>query len=199
MQSQWADWQIEQDRLDTLAAIAGRAVRSRGGIDHGIMLKAGESALCAADGQLIEPRRHRGYYTGRSSGVSVRISRGVWYRASGYRGRYVPGPELQTPVDVGRAVITTARVVFTGTKTTREWRFDKLVSVDSDATTVLLHVANRQKVSGVVLGSGDAENFQTGLELALMMTEHGVDVVAGQLRTIADEHMRSRPRPPSAH
>jgi hypothetical protein len=36
------------------------------------------------------------------------------YSVGGSRGRYVPGPKVQSPVDSGRLVLATGRVVFTG-------------------------------------------------------------------------------------
>ncbi|MFF2085912.1 hypothetical protein ACFVVM_19205 [Nocardia sp. NPDC058176] len=192
-----AGWQAEQDRLDTLVAVARATLRDRGRTDFGVVLKSNESALFGCEGQLIEPRKLRGHYSGRSSGISVRIARGVWYRTGSYRGTYIPGPELQTPIDVGRAVITTTRVIFTGWKATREWRFDKLVGIDADADfgTVLIHVQNRQKVSGLLL-AGATVAFQTNLEVALTIADRGVDAAIQELKAAADAHMSGQPQPP---
>ncbi len=167
--------------------------RGGGGTDYGIVLKSGETALFADTCRLIEPRKRRGYSSGRSSGVSVRIAKGVWYRTGSYRGTYVPGPELQTSVDVGRAVITTSRVIFTGSKTTREWRFDKLVVFDVEGDAVLIHVENRQKVSGVVPDRGSAE-FHAYLAVAVAAAQCGIDEVVGELKTAADAHMARQPQ-----
>ncbi|RJO72534.1 hypothetical protein D5S18_22440 [Nocardia panacis] len=191
-----ARWQADQDLLDTMVYAAGNAGGTRGGVARGVLLRAGESALWDCSAQLIEPRRQRGYYAGRSSGVSVRVTKGVWYRSGSSRGQYIPGPELQTAVDEGRAVITTARVVFTGSRTTREWRYDKLVGVDADPaqTAVLLHVINRQKVSGLVIGA-QAPVFHSYLDIALDILERGNHTVARELQARADAHMRAQPRP----
>ncbi|WP_225724628.1 MULTISPECIES: hypothetical protein [unclassified Nocardia] len=180
-----------------MVALVVQALRDRGGIGYGVKLRGGESALWSCAARLIEPRRQRGYYAGRSSGVSVRIAKGLWYRAGSYRGQYVPGPELQTPIDDGQAVITTARVVFTGSIMTREWRFDKFVSADTDPdeTAVLLHVANRQKVSGLLLGES-APTFQSYLDIGLAISERGAESVTRALRAAADDHMADQPRPP---
>ncbi|MFB7875730.1 hypothetical protein ACFC06_10795 [Nocardia sp. NPDC056064] len=188
-----AQWQTEQDRLDTLVAVARRVSRGGGGTDYGVVLKSGETALFADTCRLIEPRKQRGHSSGSSSGVSVRIARGVWYRTGSYRGTYVPGPELQTSVDFGQAVITTSRVIFTGGKTTREWRFDKLVVIAIEGDAVLIHVENRQKVSGVVLGRGSAE-FHVYLDLAVAAAQRGIDSVASELKAAADAHMARQPR-----
>ncbi|WP_278263503.1 hypothetical protein [Nocardia sp. AG03] len=188
-----AQWQTEQDQLDTLVAVARRMARRGGGTEYGVVLKSGETALFADNSRLIEPRRQRGYSSGRSSGVSVRIARGVWYRTSGYRGTYVPGPELQTSVDIGRAVITTARVIFTGGKITREWRFDKLVGVASEGDVVLMHVENRQKVSGLLVDCGSAE-FRAYLEVALAVAQRGMAAAVEELKAAADAHMARQPR-----
>lgn len=190
-----AGWQAEQDRLDTLVAVARGALRGGRRTDFGVVLKSNESALFRCGGQLIEPRKHRGHYSGRSSGISVRITKGVWYRTGSYRGTYVPGPELQTPIDVGHAVITTARVIFTGGKATREWRFDRLVGIDATSCAVLIHVQNRQKVSGLLL-AGDTAAFRTNLEVALTIADRGLAAAIKELKATADAHMAGQPQPP---
>ncbi|WP_228817531.1 hypothetical protein [Nocardia transvalensis] len=192
-----ARWQAEQDLLDEMVCAATAAIWNQGGSAYGLLLKAKESALWAIDAMLIEPRRQRGYYVGRSSGVSVRVMKGLWYRAGSSRGQYIPGPELQTPIDQGQVIVTTARVVFKGRKTTREWRYDKLLGTDTDPAdnAVLLHVANRQKVSGLLLGDGTAA-FEAYLGTGLAIAEQGAEAIARALEGHASRHMVTRPRPP---
>ncbi|WP_433672436.1 hypothetical protein ACQP06_12925 [Nocardia sp. CA-136227] len=95
-------------------------------------------------------------------------------------------------------MITTSRVVFTGSRSTREWRFDKLVSVDTDPdeAAVLLHVANRQKVSGLLPGN-NSPTLQTYLDLGLAISERGPEAVARELQATANPHMASQPQPPA--
>ena len=143
-------WQAQQDLADELAAAADAVNRGRS-VD-GLLLKKGEVALWAAPCSLIEPRvRKQGHYVGGYQGVSLHVAKGVNYRIGGTRGHYVPGPEVQTPVDHGRTYVTSQRVVFTGARTTREWVYAKLLSVDtsSDDHVALLHVSNGRRCPGL--------------------------------------------------
>lgn len=183
------EWQTEQTLLDRLAASANDALSSGGGIRGGLLLGPGESAVWSGQASLIEPHRQQGHFVGGSTGVSFRVAKGVRWRVGGMRGHYVPGPELQTPVDQGTVSVTTARVVFTGGRATREWSFDKLLGVDAspDHKVALLHVSNRQKVSGLNLGDAGAE-FQSFLALAIAIHQHGARTVADECAATAAQH-----------
>jgi hypothetical protein len=187
-----AHWQLEQAQLDRLAAAAQDAVSGGGGMHGGLLLAPGESVIWTGQAALIEPQRQQGHYVGGSTGVSLRVATGVRWRVGGMRGHYVPGPELQTPVDHGGVAVTTARVVFTGGRATREWSFGKLLGVDAtpDAKVALLHVSNRQKVSGLELGS-EGTDFQDFLALAIAVHEHGPQPVAQECSAAAAEHRRA--------
>ena len=143
-----AAWQAHQNLADEVAAAASRAAIGSATLP-GLLLKPGEAGLWSTVAALIEPRVQQGHYIGGYSGVSLHIAKGVNYRVGGTRGHCVPGPEVQTPVDRGLVIVTSHRVVFTGSRTTREWLFTRLIGTDSssDDGTLLLHVSNRQKVS----------------------------------------------------
>jgi hypothetical protein len=66
-----ATWQAEQNTLDNLTRAASNATRPEtgGGIEGGILLKAGEVALWSGAASLVEPRRQQGHYVGAYSGV----------------------------------------------------------------------------------------------------------------------------------
>jgi len=189
-----AGWQAAQDRLDEVARIARSLAAGTGIVQVPMVLQKGEVPVLATPASLVEPRRAPGHYAGGYSGVSVRIAKGVRYNVGGTRGHYVPGDEVQTPVDTGRAVVTTRRIVFTGDKATREWAFAKLVGLDStaDGRGVMVHVSNRQKTSGLMT-SGDGERFQALLALALAAFEDGADQVADDAERAAADHRAQRP------
>lgn len=188
-------WQKEQDLLDALVSAAhGAAVGGSPSAASGVILKSGEDALWEGSANLVEPRRSPGRYQGGYSGVSIRIAKGVRYSVGGTRGHYVPGPEVQTPVDVGRTVVTTRRLLFLGNQTTREWDFAKLVSVDAsgDDRVILVHVTNRERVSGLSLGELGAE-FSSYLALGIAIAQEGAPAVEAELQAEADRHRSSRP------
>ena len=134
-----------------------------------IYTKGTERVYLVLDGAaLIEPRRAPGHFQGGSQGVSLHVAKGVNYRVGAIRGRYVPGPESPTPIDVGRAVITDQRVTFAGQRASREWLFSKLIGCqhDPDNWTVLA-VSNRQKASGIGYDSEHAPDVIFRLDLAI--------------------------------
>ena len=188
-------WQAEQDALDGLVRAAQDANDGGLGDAQGLVLARGETALFAVRGAaLIEPRRGAGHYQGGYSGVSLHIAKGVSYRIGGTRGHYVPGPETQTPVDVGTAVITTTRVVFTGTKATREWAYAKLLGVDDspDGHALLLHVANRERVSGLVVGPV-GPTFHGYLALGIGIHRNGAAQALAHATEVSEGHRATRP------
>lgn len=187
------DWQNEQHLLDELAAVATDAAA---GISRtsGLALKKGEIGLWTGTGALIEPRRAPGQYVGRSSAVSFPVAKGVRYRVGASRGTYVPGAEVQTPVDRGTVHVTTRRIVFAGCRATREWAFDKLVTIEttSDDRSALVHVSNRQKVSGLSLGDQGGE-FQVRVALGITISNDGASDVSTERTAAAEAHRRDEP------
>lgn len=138
------------------------------GDDCPIITKRGEEALLVVRGcALVETRRPRATYRGGSSGMSFRIAKGVYWRVGGHRGAITPAPEETTLIDgrdgQGVLVVTNRRGVFAGNLHTREFRWDRLVSVrverlGEDLFALQMPVENRQRVSGVVV---DEETLPT--------------------------------------
>lgn len=130
-----------------------------------------------------------------------RLAKGVSYRVGGHRGTYRPGPETQQVVDQGTIVITNQRVVFQGAAKTREWGFSKLKGVDHAEGTgaTMIHVSNRQKVSGVFYGT-DPEHwghFRFRLDLALAQFSDQRDDLIVALKNGLSEVEAADPAPPA--
>lgn len=188
-----AVWQADQDFADEVAAVARETQQGLTTLP-GLLLKTGELPFWSATAALIEPRVQQGHYVGKSTGVSLHVAKGVNYRVGGMRGHYVPGPEVQTPIDHGQVFVTSQRGVFEGGRTTREWLFTKLLGADasSDDHAVLLHVSNRQKASGLVLGQLGAR-FQAYLALGVAAGQDGGAAVAQRWSEAAEAHRRQKP------
>lgn len=95
----------------------------------------------------------------------------------------------------GSIVITDQRVVFVG-PTNREWSFEKLQAhehVGADMT--LLHVTNRQKISGFTYGDAVGRN-RLLLDLAIADSRGEREQIAAQLRARLAEHDGKRPAEP---
>jgi len=89
-------------------------------------------------------------------------------------------------------------VVFQGARRTREWTFENLLGYHNDGRVpvTLLHVANREKVSGLLYDRAQAEDVHFRLALALAHHAHEVDGFIDNLERQLAYHERSRPAPP---
>lgn len=121
------------------------------------MLKPGEKAYGAATASLLE-NKVVGYQAG-TSGVSVRVAKGVTVRAGGMRGGSVKD---WVTVAEGELVITDRRVVFAGDRKSFSIAFDDLLSVtpysdgfafgdERTTRTVIINGDGARKVMGIVL------------------------------------------------
>ena len=153
-----------------------------------IMLGFGEALFYKVTGAaLIEDRRRRGHYVGRSSGVSVPIGIGghtVRYRVGASSGHYVQGAPTPTAVDTGTVYITNKRVIFQGARQTRECAFAKLIGFQhshSEGTTTF-SVSNRQKPTTIRYGSKLSASFDFRLDLALAQFNGTLRDLVHQLR-----------------
>lgn len=189
----------EQARIAEHTQVAGlarivRAIASGSwSATFGLMLKPGESALWGGAGQLVEPRTTRGHYEGRSQGVSLHITKGVHYRVGASQGTYVPGTDQQTTIDNGEIVVTTTRVVFRGSRMTREWSYSKMINVPyTTDRALLMPVSNRQKISGL---TGYDEDFTVYLIAALAIHDRGAADVAAELEAEAARLAVAEPVP----
>ena len=109
------------------------------------------------DVALIESRKAP-RVTQRSGGaVTFALAKGLYY--TGARGSSVspePEDEMRT-IDQGSVTFTTQRVVFVGSKQSREWDFSKMLGWnEGPGFSVTIAVSNRQKVSGIEI-SGNTD------------------------------------------
>jgi hypothetical protein len=100
---------------------------------------------------------------GGSSGVSVRIAKGVSYRVGQVRAHsVVVGTHLEAQ-DSGHLVVTDRRAVFMGTKKTLEFRRDRLVGLGQYADGLRLSVSNRQTASLSRFAQGSSPTIAAAL------------------------------------
>jgi hypothetical protein len=188
--AQLFDWMLTTARSD-----AGFAP-SHG---SGFVPKRGETLLGEFGGcKLIEAKRGPGAYQGGTSGFSFEITRGIRYHVGGSRGSHVPGAEQLQITDEGQVVISNKRLVFHGGVNNREWSYAKLVSIQHDASRpiTLIHVSNRQKVSGIACPADQAVHFRFALELGVAKESGTVVALLSSIQAERDEHARLRPAPP---
>ena len=156
----------------------------------GVIAKKGEHVIAiVSEVGLIETLRGPTDFKGGSSGVSFRLTKRISVRKSGMKGRATPGAEMPTVVDRGKFVISDQRAVFVGTKQSREFSWDNLLSYDMQMlgrkdAVLYLPVSNRQKVSGI------ASNL-SAIEQVTQRVAFGAAVASGRkedfLKLLRDE------------
>jgi hypothetical protein len=164
------------------------------------VLKRGERVFYSLPtASLVEVQRAPGQYAGGYSGFSFRLTRSVRYNVGGSRGTYLQGAEQLKVTDEGSATITSQRLVFSGSKNTREWAYSKLVSIEHDheRPITIVGVSNRQKVSGLIYPVDATAGARFGLSLALAHFREDRDGFVASLEAEQVAHRNSRPPEPA--
>ena len=194
-------WQQEADALRAHMTMAHTFAGADAGDEPSVPLQLapGERAFCVLErASLVEPRKRPERWSAGYSGFSFRLARGVRYRVAVGKGKKEPGEEAPAAVDTGAATITDRRVVFQGSKRTREWAFDKLLGYHNDGRVplTLFQVSNREKVSGLLYERAQAEEVHFRLALALAHHRGEVDALVAHIEGQLAVHEASRPAPP---
>jgi hypothetical protein len=139
---------------------------------EGIILKSHETVYGRLDGAaLMEERVTGGHWESRNQGVSIPVGRiggrSIRYHVGQSRGHYVKGQPTPTAIDRGVAFITSQRVLFTGTRQTRECLYAKLVGYQHGAGVTAFSVSNRQKPTVIHYGADMQGWFIARFALAL--------------------------------
>ncbi|MQA97300.1 MAG: DUF3761 domain-containing protein [Streptosporangiales bacterium] len=153
-------------------------------------LNQGETALWQSSAaSLIEPSvgmplRNFGY-SGFSL-VTVRLPRGA---------------ATPPPRDRGFAVVTDQRVIFRGNTVNLVWEYRELVGYAHapNAPITLMHVRNRQRISGLILPASEAPYFRFHFTLGLSMADGRRGGFVAHLEGLLDGLRQRYPtRPPPA-
>jgi hypothetical protein len=179
---------IEERRSENLQRLA-KALPNNG--ISPIPLKNGESLVYRIQRvSLIESRSNGSTYQGGSRGLSFRVAKGVSYRIGASKGQFVKNPESIQEIDHGTATFTNQRLIFAGTKASREWSFSKLMDISqtSDGQTIMISVSNRQKPSGIK--ANDSRDLDLGIlaEIALEYNQNGLDAARNRCLSEAGVH-----------
>jgi hypothetical protein len=192
-----ADWQAQRDDYANLLDVAQNYP---GTTADSILLGAGEAVfLSVNDASLIEDRRGPGHYAGHSQGVSIPIARvagrPIRYRVGVNKGHYVQGTPTPAAVDTGTMFITNTRVIFQGSKQTRECAFTKLIGFESNHTdgSTSFSISNRQKSITIHYGPSLADEVDFRLNLALAHFRGDVGPLVKQLQDKLAELDAHRP------
>lgn len=158
--------------------------------DINVVVKAGESIYChVTDAVLVEPRKGPGQWKGRSQGISMPIpGTRLRYRVGASKGTFHQGEETPTAIDTGTFTVTSTRAIFAGQKHSREWAWSKLLSVTNyDPGWTAIAVSNRQKISGVGIGSTNRELFEFWIDLAVARATNDIAALEEDCQSDVDQ------------
>lgn len=192
-------WATDDQALAWMIAAAhANPVRAPEELGTSFVPKRGESLAGAFVGcRLIEVKRGASTHRGGSSGFSFRISRGISYHVGGSQGTSLPGAEGLRITDGGDVVVTNKRVVFRGELKSREWAYSKVIGIHHDPArpVTMIHVSNRQNVSGIAYPADKAAEVRFALELGAAQEFGTTGALIAGLQRERSEHARMRPLP----
>ena len=198
-QREIADWEASVTAAKEFVDIA-RGYEGGAANPANLMLKKQETIFATVtDASLVEDRSSGGSWGGRSSGFSIPVAAGVRYRVGASRGHYVKAPPVPTAIDTGIITITNQRVVFQGSKQTRECAFTKMLGYNyaSDHGGITIGVSNRQKPTTIRYGPALAAWFALRFELALAHFNGTVDQFVASVERELARVEQARPVPPA--
>lgn len=119
-----------------------------------INLQKGEQIVWAFPGSRYLEDKTRREFVGGSQGVSVRVMKGVYYRAGAFRGHSVEHTE-RVHIDTGFVAVTNKNIYFVGPRKSVRLPFTKIISFEpfSDGVGVMRDTATA-KAQIFVTGDG---------------------------------------------
>jgi hypothetical protein len=190
------EWERENSVLNTALDIFTSASKGEEPNDLSLAQKKGELVLWTGNAIYHEAGRTASTYVGGSSGFSIPLVAGIRYRVGSFKGRVVPGEEMQIDKDSGMVKLTNQRLIFTGPLATSEWAFTKLLSSFSnpERTDFIFGVSNRKKSSGLRFTAGDGYAFAHLFALALHSYENGIPETIKAIKKELTESSAKKPK-----
>jgi hypothetical protein len=189
------EWERENRVLNAALDIFTSASKGEEPNDLSLAQKKGELVLWTGNAIYHEAGRTASTYVGGSSGFSIPLVAGIRYRVGSFKGRVVPGEEMQIDKDSGMVKLTNQRLIFTGPLATSEWAFTKLLSSFSnpERTDFIFGVSNRKKSSGLRFTPEDGYAFAYLFALALHCFENGIPETIKAIKKELTESSEKKP------
>ena len=190
------EWDRENQVLAQALEIFTEASSGSEPDDHSLTQKKGELVLWTGDAIYQVAGRTPSTFSGGSQGVSIPIVAGIRYRVGSFKGRMIPGVEMQMDKDQGMVKLTNQRLIFAGPIATTEWAFSKLLSSFSnpEQTDFIFGVSNRQKSSGLRFSPEDGYAFAHLFALALYSYEKGIPATIEAIKNELNEGAADKPQ-----
>lgn len=143
-------WQKEyseaEERLSFIQNFEGEAT------DDNLLLQSGERLLFQIPVGLIEERAGQSRYVGGHAGISIPIGsiggHSIRYSVGSSRGHIERSAPVETEIDRGLLSVTNTRIIFVGSKQTREADFKKILGINYPfSNRIVISSSNRQKAT----------------------------------------------------
>lgn len=131
-----------------------------------IIPRKGEQVYYVAQANTVEDKVVATQYVGRSSGVSVRIAKGVSYRVGQSRGQKVEKRALVT-TSTGLLYVTNQRLVYDSAQKPFEAKLDKLINMQLYTDGMLFGMSNRKNPVFFKMQDGDIEGVAVMISAAV--------------------------------
>jgi hypothetical protein len=137
-----------------------------------LTVEAGEVVIAELDRVELREYKSSGATTsGGFGGAGFQLSKNVSIFGGGGKGQVTNNPETSTVLDVGRVAFSNRRVVFVGPNQNREWRLDKLLTleVSEGGDEVQIASSERERVSALHgdIAAGGATGFYFAIAEAM--------------------------------
>lgn len=198
-------WKTEDDKINEYITVVTDCANGRiheqlvDQSDYGFMLNADELPVAYLPVSLyLEVVRAPAKYSGGYGGVSFPLFGGVRLNTGRTGGKITPGEESIETTDEGTAIITTERIMFTGSVRSAEWKFSKMLSVThSPAGYSVFAMSGNRKPAGIAFGPDVATEVQFRIELAAAIARDRLPQYLAELRAEKAQHDSLMPVPPA--
>lgn len=198
-------WNAEENQLTEMLeivrdSIAGNHAKHFVDMeDYGFMMTKTEFPIAHIQGVsyleiVTSPTRYSGGY----GGVSFPIFGKVRLNTGRTGGKVIPGDESISETDKGNALVTNDRIMFSGSKRSHEWKFEKLISMTHTAQGYSVFApSGRGKPAGLGYGVSVSSEVQFRLEYAAAFALDTLARFEAELATEQTHHRDQRPIPPA--
>jgi hypothetical protein len=193
--------QVWQAQLEQLRAEAEFYQNFKGETSSpNLLVRNGEEVITAFACGIIEDRPGPTSYVGRSSGLSVPVAKiggaSIRYNIGSSRGQIVHGAPVETQIDTGTVYITNQRVVFVGSKQTRDVEFKNLASINCPYNNrTVLSLTNKDKAVILAYQSNMSFMIQRAMLLASSMFNGNRDHLVEDTNAELTQLTAAEPKP----
>ena len=201
----YSAWKAEDDKINEYITVVTDCANGRiheqlvDQSDYGFMLNADELPVGYLPTALyLEVVRAPAQYSGGYGGVSFPLFGGIRLNTGRTGGKITPGQESIETTDEGTAIITTERIMFTGSVRSAEWKFSKMLSVThAPAGYSVFAMSGNRKPAGIAFGPDVATEVQFRIELAAAIARNRLPQYLAELQAEKAQHDSFMPVPPA--